>query len=400
MALFAYRAVDSTGRTLRGELEALNVIDLEMRLKRMELDLVTGEPSRGGMTLGARRVPVRERIHFCFHLEQLTRAGVPIIEALADLRDSTEHPYFRQVIASVVESIEGGRSFSQALGEHGKVFNGVFCALVRAGEASGSLPDVLREITESLKREDELSSFIGKLVIYPAIVLLVTLGAVITSMVFVVPQLTKLFQSTGFALPLQTRILIAISDIVVHYWPLLLSGSIAFMIMLAAWIRTSPRAARRFDRLKLGIPVAGDVYRKIILSRFATLFAMMYSSGIAIIDIIRVAQDIVGNREMRAALERVEQGIAEGQNVTAAFGAARIFPPLVIRMLRVGEHTGSLETALKSVSYFYERDVKEAVERLQKFLEPALAVLLGGLMLWIASSILGPVYDIITKMKT
>ena len=172
------------------------------------------------------------------------------------------------------------------------------------------------------------------------------------------------------------------------------------MIGAIIWITTSPRAALRWDRLKLAMPLLGDVYRKIILSRFATLFAMMYSSGIPIIDTIRSAQDIVGNREMRGALERVEQGIAEGKNVTAAFSAARIFPPLVIRMLQVGEHTGSLDHALKGVSYFYERDVKESTERLQAMLEPLLTILLGGLMLWVAMAVLGPIYDIITKLKT
>lgn len=400
MAIFAYRAMDTTGRTVRGETEALNLIDLEMRLKRMDLDLITGKPARPHGGFGAPRIPLRERIHFCFHLEQLSRSGVPLIEALADLRDSTENPRFRQIIAAIVESIEGGRTLSQALAEQGQIFDAVFCALVRAGETSGNLPDVLRELTESLKREDELRSFLVKLIIYPSIVLVVTLAAVATSMIFVVPQLSRLFQSTGYALPLQTRILVWLSTFLVNFWPFVLLAVIVSAAGLIAWVKTSARAALRWDRFKLAVPIAGDVYRKVILSRFSTLFAMMYSSGIAIIDTIRVAQDIVGNREMRDALIRVEQAIAEGQNVTAAFSSARLFPPLVIRMLRVGEHTGSLDQALKGVSYFYERDVKESVERLQTLLEPVLTVLLGGLMLWVALSVLGPVYDIITKMKT
>jgi type IV pilus assembly protein PilC len=400
MAIFSYRAMDSTGRVQRGESEALNLIDLEMRLKRLGLDLITGQPATQFSGFGRARIPTRELIQFCFHLEQLTRSGVPLIDSLSDLRDSTENQAFRQVAASVVESIEGGQSLSQALAEQGRVFNPVFCALVRAGEASGNLPDVLRELTESLKREDELRSFISKLVIYPSLVLLVTLGAVATAMVFVVPQLTRLFQSTGQTLPMQTRILIGTSDFVVNFWPLILLTIAASVIGGAMWIQTSPNAALRWDRFKLAIPIVGNVYRKIILSRFANLFAMMYASGIAIVDTVRTAQDIVGNREVRDALVRVEQSIAEGQNVTAAFASARLFPPLVIRMLRVGEHTGSLDQALKGVSYFYERDVKESVERLQTLLEPVLTILLGGLMLWVATSILGPIYDIITKMKT
>ncbi|MFT3733856.1 MAG: type II secretion system F family protein [Rhodocyclaceae bacterium] len=400
MAIFSYRAMDSTGRIQRGESEALNLVNLEMRLKRLGLDLITGEPATQFSGISRARVPTRELIQFCFHMEQLTRSGVPLIDALADLRDSTENQAFRQVIASVVESIEGGKSLSQALTEQGRIFNPVFCALVRAGEASGNLPDVLRELTESLKREDELRSFIGKLVIYPSLVLFVTLAAVVTAMMFVVPQLTRLFQNSGQTLPLQTRLLVGISNFVVSYWPFILMSLAALIVGGVTWVRTSQRAALRWDRLKLAIPIVGTVYRKIILSRFANLFSMMYASGIAIIDTVRTAQDIVGNLEMRDALQRVEQSIAEGQNVTAAFSSARLFPPLVIRMLRVGEHTGSLDHALKGVSYFYERDVKESVERLQTLLEPLLTIVLGGLMLWVATSILGPIYDIITKMKT
>lgn len=399
MALYAYKAMNPAGKIVHGQIEALNAIDLEMRLKRMELDFITGSPARQMPAGPLGKMPVRERSHFCFHLEQLSRAGVPLIEALIDLRDSTDHPRMRSVIASLVESIEGGRSLSQAMAEHDKVFDPVFCSLVRAGESSGNLPDVLHELNTALKREDELSSYVKKLTIYPGFVLSVTLAAVFVSMIYVVPELARLFHSTGVALPLQTRLLMALSTVVSQYWPLLLGLALAGSIGLIALIHTNLAAARRWDACKLGLPVIGNVYRKIILSRFANLFAMMYASGIPIIDTIRVAQDVVGNRILREALERVEQLIAEGHNVTAAFAAAGMFPPLVVRMLRVGEHTGSLDQALRNVSYFYERDVRESITNLQAMLEPLLILLLGGLMMWIALSVLGPIYDVITKMK-
>lgn len=399
MALYAYRAMHSNGRISAGELEALNLVDLEMRLKRLELDLINAHPQRHRLGSARGHMPVRERMHFCFHLEQLTRAGVPLIDALSDLRDSTEHPRMRAVIAMLVESIEGGRSLSQALAEHGKVFDPVFCALVRAGESSGNLPEVLLALNESLKREDELGAYVSKLVIYPGFVLSVTLLAIAVSMTYVVPELTRLFHATGLPLPLQTRILAGLSRIVTGYWPYLLLGAGLMAFATPLVVATSPRAALALDRLKLGLPLIGKVYRKIILARFANLFAMMYASGIPIIDTIRVAQDVVGNRVLRRALERVEQLIAEGQNVTSAFSSAAIFPPLVLRMLRVGEYTGSLDQALGNVCYFYERDVRESIGRLQATLEPLLIALLGALMLWVALSVLGPIYDVITRMK-
>lgn len=399
MAIYAYKAMNPGGKIVNGQLEALNLVDLDMRLKRMELDLITGAPARQGLNAGLGGLPVRERSLFCFHLEQLTRAGVPLIEALVDLRDSTEHPRMRSVIASLVESIEGGRSLSQALSEHGKVFDPVFCSLVRAGETSGNLPAVLHELNEALKREDELASYVSKLTIYPGFVLSVTLLAVFVSMIYVVPELAKLFRSTGVALPLQTRLLMGVSNLISNYWPIMLGTAAASITILVSLVNTNPEAARRWDAFKLGLPIVGNVYRKIILSRFANLFAMMYASGIPIIDTIRIAQDVVGNRVLRDALERVEQLIAEGQNVTAAFAATGMFPPLVVRMLRVGEHTGSLDQALHNVCYFYERDVRESISNLQAMLEPLLILLLGALMMWVALSVLGPIYDVITKMK-
>lgn len=399
MAIFAYKAMNPAGKLVRGETDAINLVDLELRLKRMNLDLIHAHPARQVALHRLAQIPLRERIHFCFHLEQLSRSGVPLIDALTDLRDSTEHPRMRNTIAAVVESIEGGRPLSQALSEHSLVFSPVFCSLVRAGETTGNLPDVLKELTASLKREDELAAYVKRLTIYPSIVLAVTLMAVVVSMIYVVPELAKLFRSAGTTLPLQTRLLIGLSDLLRHYWALILPGLAACLIGFIALIKHNRRAAFRWDAFRLAMPLWGPVYRKIILARFANLFAMMYASGIAIIDTVRVAQDVVGNRVLRQALERVEQLIAEGQNVTAAFSSVGLFPPLVVRMLRVGEHTGSLDQALHNVSYFYERDVRESIERFQALLEPVLILLLGGLMMWIALSVLGPVYDVITRMK-
>lgn len=398
MAVFTYKAMNPDGRLVRGEMEAINLVDLEMRLKRIDLDFVNGRILRHSRYIGG-HVPLRERIHFCFHLEQLTRAGVPLVDALTDLRASTDNARFRQVIAEMIESIQGGRALSQALGEHPRVFDPVFCALVRAGETSGNLPEVLRELTESAKRDDELAAYTQKLIVYPAFVAAATLMAVVVSMVYVVPEVSKLFRSTGQTLPLETRILIAVSSTLVDYWPLILIGVGLVIAGGMLLIRTNVAAARKWDALKLAAPLFGPVYRKIILARFGNLFAMMYSSGIAIIDIIRVAQDVAGNLAMRQALLRAEQLISEGQNVTTAFSRVGLFPPLVLRMLRIGENTGSLDVALRNVSYFYDRDVRESIAHVQAVMEPLMILLLGGIMMWVALAILGPIYDIITRMK-
>lgn len=400
MAVFQYKAVAADGRMTHGRIDALNVVDLEMRLKRMELDLVSGKPITSRALFGGQKVPRRELITFCFHLEQLTRAGVPIIEALSDLRDSIEHPRFREVIASTIESIEGGQTLSEAMSQHHGVFAKVFVSLIRAGESTGRLPEVLKNIIDSLKWEDELASHTKKVIMYPAFVGTIVIAATFFLMVFMVPQLKQFVKNMGQELPTQTKMLFFVSDMLVAYWYLVLLLPILAAFAGFVVLRTNPAARLRFDGIKLYLPVLGNILRKIILSRFANTFALLYSSGIPILDSIRTTQSVVGNRVIEEGLVRVEQLIGEGQNVTSAFHAVGLFPPLVIRMLKVGEGTGALDDALINVSYFYNRDVKESVEKVQAMIEPMLTMLLGGMLGWIMLSVLGPVYDVISKIKT
>ncbi|MDR2838173.1 MAG: type II secretion system F family protein, partial [Azonexus sp.] len=291
--LFNYKAVSAEGRITHGQLDAINLIDLEMRLKRMELDLVTGHLVEQRSLFGPRRVPRLELINFCFHLEQLTRAGVPILDGLADLRDSIEHPRFREVVATLIEGIEGGRTLSQALEAHPGVFSRIFVNLVRAGENSGQLPEVLDSISESLRWEDELVAHTQKILIYPALVAIVVLIATCFLMGFLVPKLKIFVKSMGLELPLQTRILFFVSDLLVNYWYVVAllpfaSGGLAVFIL-----RRSPSARLRFDDWKLRLPLLGPILKKIILSRFANTFAMLYAAGIPILESIRTTQNVV-----------------------------------------------------------------------------------------------------------
>ena len=400
MALYTYKAIDPVGRVVQGRLDALNQVDLEMRLKRMELDLISGEPVSNRTLFGGSNIPRREIIHFCFHLEMLERAGVPILEGLSDLRDTLESPRFREVAASLIEAIEGGQTLSKAMEAHPRVFSKVFVSLIRAGEATGRLSDVLKGLSESLKWEDELASQTKKLMMYPAFVGTIVLSATFFLMIYMVPQLKQFVKNMGQVLPLQTQVLFFISDLLVAYWYVVLLIPLSAAVVISILLHINPLARVRFDGFKLKFPLLGNILRKIILSRFTNTFALLYSSGIPILDSIRTTQDVVGNAVVRQGLERVEQLIVEGQNVTAAFHSIGFFPPLVIRMLRVGESTGSLDVALLNVSYFYNRDVKESVEKVQQLIEPMLTMVLGCLLGWIMLSVLGPVYDVISKIKT
>ena len=398
--LFDYKAVSVEGRMTYGRLDAINLVDLEMRLKRMNLDLITGSPIQHRALFGTQRVPRPELINFCFHLEHLTRAGVPILEGLTDLRDSVDHPRFREVMAGLIEGIEGGLTLSQAMSAHPEIFSQVFGNLIRAGEASGQLPDVLASLAESLKWEDELASHTKRLLMYPAFVATIVLSATFFLMIYMVPQLKLFVKNMGQVLPPHTQLLFFVSDLLVGYWYVFLALPIIAVIALQAVLRSNPLARIRLDGIKLRLPVIGPILKKIILSRFTNTFAMLYASGIPVLESIRTTQSIVGNHVVRKALERVEQSIREGQNVAGAFRDVGMFPPLVVRMLRIGESTGGLDKALLNVSYFYNRDVKESVGKAQALIEPMLTLFMGALLGWIMLSVIGPIYDVISKIKT
>ena len=197
MSLFIYKAMDAHGHIARGQLQAINLVDLESRLKKIGLDLVDGRVSSPRLWRLSRSVPRRELINFCFHMEMLARAGIPIMEAMADVRDTTENALLKETMTTLIEGVEGGQHLSRAMEEHPDVFSGVMVSVIRAGEQSGRLQDVLLKLAENLKWEDELASYTKRLFIYPTIVSTLVLAALSVAMIFVVPQLAQLFASTG-----------------------------------------------------------------------------------------------------------------------------------------------------------------------------------------------------------
>lgn len=399
MALFAYRAVDSEGRISSGNLDAVNAIDLELRLKRLGLDLVTFDSVKRSTARRTRHVSRTELIAFCFHLSQLLKAGVNIIEALTDLRDTVDNPGFRQVIAALLEDIEGGLKLSEAMANHSYCFDTVFVALVRAGEQSGQLTEVLDQLADNLKWQDEISAQARKALVYPSIVFTVIIAVIFVLMIFLVPQLASAFKSMVPKLPKETAFLVALSDIFVRWWYLLIGVPVAAVVGAIVFARTNEGAQRALDGLSLKLPVLGAIRQKIILARFSTYFAMLYRSGISVLDCIQICEKIVGNRVMEEGLQRVGRSISEGQGISQAFIATKLFPPLVLRMLRVGESTGGLDVALLNVSYFYNRQVREGIDKLQAMLGPATTIVLGLLIVGILYSIFLPIYDVIAKIK-
>jgi type IV pilus assembly protein PilC len=365
----------------------------------MGLDLVNHREARIQSRGVGGKVGRRDLINFCMHLEQLISSGVPIVDGLIDLRDSMEEPKLREVIAGLIEAIEGGESLSNAMALYPKTFDDVFVSLINAGEVSGQLGEVLRKMTEALKWQDEQAAHVKKLMMYPILVGTVVIGVVCFLMVYLVPQLVQFIKSVGGELPTHTIVLIAVSGFFVDFWYVIAGFPIVAYVSLTALIRTSPGVALAVDDLKLRLWIVGPILKKIILARFATYFAMLYASGITVLECIRISEGLLRNKAVQEAARRAERQISDGASISAGFESAGLFPPLVLRMLRVGESTGALDTALLNVSYFYERDVRESIDRLQALIGPVMTVLLGSMLIWVMVSVLGPIYDVITKLS-
>ena len=396
MALYSYEAINAQGQSSRG---AANEIDLEMRLKRIGLDLISAKESTRRISFGGRKIKRADLITFFFNLEQFIHAGVPLLDCLSDLRDSMDDPKFREIIANMVESIQAGKKLSQAMAQHPETFDPIFINLTYVGEESGRLGEIFKELSESLKWQDELASQTRNMMIYPAFVGSVVLAITFFLMIYLVPQLVGFIKGMGQEIPIQTRILLATSAFFVDYWYIILMFPAALFGLLKLALFYYPGLQYHIDNLKLHIWPIGAILRKIILARFANTFAMMYGSGISILECITNSRNLANNRVITKSLDKIIREIESGQNLTQSFMSTGIFPPLVIRMLKVGEATGKLDTALRNVSYFYDRDVRDSIKRLQVIIEPTITIILGLLLGLVMLSVLSQIYDLISKVK-
>jgi len=399
VTMYSYKAIDAQGKSAKGLQDAANLIDLELRLKRAGLDLIKASEEDNASSFGGTKIKRIDLITFFFNLDQLSRAGVPLLECLADLRDSMEDLAFREIIANLVESIENGKKLSQAMAQHPNAFDKIIVNLTDAGEQSGKLPDVFRHLTESLKWQDEMASQTKNMIMLPAFVGVVVLAITFFLMIYLVPQLVSFIKGMGQEIPFQTRLLIGVSNVFVHYWWAILLTPFALFGIFKGALKVKPDLQYHVDNFKLHVWPIGPVLRKIILARFANTFAMMYGSGISILDCIANSRDLANNQVIAKSLQQVMYEIESGKNLTQSFEKTGIFPPLVVRMLKVGEATGQLDAALMNVSYFYDRDVKDSIKKVQVLIEPAMTIILGALLGWVMLSVLSPIYDLISKVK-
>jgi len=402
MSTFTYRAATAAGAVRRGRLAALNLQELEARLRLLGMDLIDARPEGANRWRRGRSVPRRELISFCVHLETTLTARVHVIDALADLAEATTHQGFREIVSVVLDSVREGKPLSAALRDHPQAFDRVFIGLVESGERSGHLEEVFGRLATNLKWQDEMVSATKKALTYPSFTFAVLVCVTLFILLYLVPELSSFIRSaTGGELPLQTRILLAMSEGLQAYWYLLIVVPALLGVGAGAvWRMGSESLRTRIDAWKLRIPVIGPIFSRLAIARFAGLFGMLYASGLPVLASLEVAEGGVGNRALQVAAGRARERISQGTSIGDAFAESHLFPHILLRMIRIGETTGEIDKAMRNVTYFYERDIRDSVERLESLAEPVLTLILGFLLGWLMLAVLGPIYDLLTKLKT
>ncbi len=399
MPKYLYRALNERSRTMRGEMSADNEVELEMRLREVGLDLIDYRISKSKRGGGRGGVKLKDMLIFCVHMEQLIRAGVPIHESLADVRDATDSAKLRDTVADVLDRIKSGSSFSDALAQHPRVFGGVFVGLVKAGEKNGNLTESFVHMSEHLKWSEDLRRKVKKAVTYPAVVLVVMVAVISILMLFVVPQMIKFIMDQGFEIPFHTKALIWTSGAFENYWYLIFGVPILLFSVLMGLYRTSDNFAYTVDGLIMRLPLIGKVVQKINIARFVHFFAVMFQSGIDIPEALQAAKNVVNNRVIKESIDVAHRGVNEGNSLTASLRVTNQFPNLAIRMFKIGEDSGNMSEALENVSFFYTREVNDSVDGMVGMIQPILTVVMGALIFWVIAAVFGPVYQSFQNMK-
>lgn len=396
MPRYKYRAVNHNGRPTKGVVSAVNEVDLHNQLLGAGLELVQcsslDKKSLMAGMFAQKKVKIRELIQLFMHLLQMQSAGVALLAALADIRDTTDHEGLRDIMAEVHRDVSEGSSFSEALSKHPKVFTNLYISLVSAGEETGDLTASYRQLIKYMKWIDSMQAKIRKATRYPMVVCGVVVITITIMMAVVVPQIVGFIRNLDQELPIYTTSLIATSDFFVNYWWAVAGVPILLVIAIKVARKMSSDIAYKLDLWYLSVPIFGPLIRKINIARFAQTFGALYTSGIDVLSGLAAARRTVDNLAIGEALEGVREQVHTGMPLSDAFNSSGEFPSLVIRMLKVGEESGNLTEVLDQVAEFYTNDVDEAVQGLISMIEPMLTGLLGGMILWIAVGVFGPIY--------
>lgn len=398
MPTYEYIAKDQTGKPLKGTLEADNRQLLLDRLRKENLIIISireMDPKKAKVAFASPKVRIDDLVVFSRQLATMVDAGIPILGSLDILTQQSEDKAFKQVLARVKADVETGSSLSSAFSKHPRAFSELYVSMVRAGESSGMLDEILDRLATYLEKTSALQKKIKSALVYPAIVTIMAFGITALLLLKVIPVFKGVFSGFGAELPGPTLILIQISDVFRKFFPFVLALLVLAVFLLRYYLNTNT-GRLNFDRLLLRLPVFGMLFAKVAVSKFTRTLSTLVRSGVPILACMEVVSKTCGNRVFELAVDSVRLSVKEGEGISAPLGKSRVFPPMVVKMIAVGEQTGELEKMLEKVSDFYDAQVDSTVSALTSMIEPLIIAFLGIIIGAIVICMFLPIFRIAT----
>ena len=403
---YAYTGRDSSGKLVKGRVDAAGEASVVSRLRTMGIAPVSIQQVTGGTGLNRdismgglfdKKVTIKDLAVMSRQLATMIGAGLPLLKSLTILADQSENPKLASTLDEVRGAVEEGSTFSDGLAKHPRIFPPIFVNLVRAGEVGGFLETSLESVAKNYEKEVELKATIKSALTYPVVVLIMALLAVVGMILFIVPVFEDLFNDLGGELPLPTRILVGISQNMIWLGPLVVVGSIVGAFWWRA-NRQTPKFRSVWEPMLLKMPVFGDLFKKIAIARFTRNFGTMIGSGVPILQALSIIGSTSGNWQIEQAVQAVQDSVRQGRTIAAPLALQPIFPSMVTQMIAVGEDSGALETMLEKISDFYDSEVQSTTEALTSLIEPLMIAFLGVVLGGMIVALYLPIFDIFNQI--
>ncbi|MHB0913259.1 MAG: type II secretion system F family protein [Armatimonadota bacterium] len=403
MGVFVYTAMDSSGKNIKGKIEgeSQNAVISKLHEQKLHVvDITEGKKRAGGsFNLNKyQKIKLQQLVVFSRQFATMINAGVSIVKCLDIMDKQTKDPMLKAVITQSMHDVKSGLSLTDAFAKHPNVFSKLYVNMIRAAEIGGILDEILDRVAGFLENEMEIRTKIKSAMMYPIIVLIFSLGMVAALFFFVLPKFKEIFVSMDVEMPGYTRILFSGSELFCKFWyvPIILAvvGTAAYK-----FISSKPQGRYQIDKFKLNMPLVGEIIQKMAISRFARTFGTLVSSGVPMMRALEIVGETAGNVVLAQAVGAARESVREGQKISAPLEATGMFPSMVTHMIDVGEETGRLSEMLIKVSEFYEREVDAAVKGLTSMIEPMLIVFMGVVVGFIAVSVMGPIFKLVSSIS-
>ncbi len=406
MGQFQYHGHSNKGQQVKGKVEAASAQAVATQLMGrgvtpIQISEVTASSDymkKINVLLGSENISSTDLIMFCRQMYTISKSGIPLTRGIRGLAASIRHEYFQEVLNDVVERLEAGTGLSAAMRNHPKVFNDLFVSMINVGETSGNLEEIFRQIGFYIERDEETKKRIKSAMRYPSFVMMALVGAVAIINIMVIPAFAEMFSKFDAELPIVTKILIGMSNIFINYWYILIVVVVGTVAGFLYW-KKSPDGKVKWGKIKLRLPVVGELIERASMARYTRSFSLMLRAGVPITKSLNLCAASIDNPFLESKILRIREGIERGDTLIHTHQQARMFTPLVLQMIAVGEESGQVEELLQEVSEFYEREVDYDLKTLTDRIEPILIVIMAIFVTVLALGIFLPMWSMYEVQK-